>query len=109
MVFLPFFSVPFLVQEALDLLGMLHLLAVVLQLLLGDGLADLRGAQLLEDLGDLAGGQVALEGPVLLAAAVRADLGGVDSLHKLRCISTCLVETRRKIHRGGEIGPAESN
>ena len=64
----------FLIQEALDLLGVLHLLAVVLQLQLGDGLADLRRAQLLEDLGDLAGGQVALEGPVLLAAGVGADL-----------------------------------
>ena len=65
----------FFVQEALDLLGVLHLLPVVLQFLLGDGLADLRGAQLLEDLGDLAGGEVALEGPVLFAAGVGADLG----------------------------------
>ena len=58
------------VEEVLDLLGVLDLLLVVLQLPLGDGLADLRGAQLLEDLGDLAGGEVALECPVLLAAGV---------------------------------------
>ena len=35
---------------------------------------------LLEDLGDLAGGQVALEGPVLLAAGIGADLGGLARL-----------------------------
>ncbi len=59
---------PLFIQEVLDLHGVLHLLAVVAQLQLGHRLAQLRRPQLLEDLVDLARGQIALEGPVQLTA-----------------------------------------
>jgi len=55
-----------------------HLLAVVAQLALGDRLADLGGAQLLDDLVDLADGEVALMRPFLLALG--ADPGGPSRL-----------------------------
>jgi hypothetical protein len=71
------------VEETLDLLGVSHLLAVALEFLLGDGLADLGRADLLEDLVDLAGGQVALEGPFLLAAGIIPDSRRLASLISL--------------------------
>ena len=60
-------------QELLDVGGVLDLLAVTVELVLGRRLADLGGAELLEERVDVAGGEVALEGPVDLAAGVAAD------------------------------------
>lgn len=76
----------FFVQETLDFLGVLHLLAVILQLQFCHGFADWRAAQLLEDLGDLADGQVALESPILFALGVAADCRGLVGLVS---VATC--------------------
>jgi hypothetical protein len=51
------------------------LLTVVIQLEFCYGLSDLGCPQLFEDLGDLTGGEVALENPFLFAAGIDADPG----------------------------------
>ena len=64
---------PLVGEEALDLLCVADLLLVVVPLALRHRLAQLRGPQLLERHGDLAGGGVALQRPVLLPAGVAGD------------------------------------
>jgi hypothetical protein len=66
-------------EKMFDVLSLLHLDLMVLVLFLGDRFPDLRSAQLLENLVEFPGCQVALEDPFLFPAGIGAQFGGFAS------------------------------